>query len=129
MNVKEIIAAETIAQELEDNTFTANEYESLRKQNHLPSLSFVRKHGIVKVANEVRFTIKRNGEEIEAKRFYYVLNKDTYKEIMAFNNTRTGLKKLLKRFSYRIDANNEKIKSLTAKNAEYAQFLNLMGQW
>lgn len=127
--IKMVNVAETIAKKREGAGFTRWYYNELRKDYNLPTLDFARKHGIVKVTSSETFDIVRNGETITAKRYFYELNKDKYKEIMSFMETRTGLRKRLKTCAYRMQENTAKMKMLADYNAEIETFLSLVGQW
>jgi delta 1-pyrroline-5-carboxylate dehydrogenase len=127
--IKMINVAETIAKDREGKDFTRYYYNKLRKDYNLPTIEFARKHGIIKVTSSDTFEIVRNGETITAKRYFYGLDKDKYKEIMSFMGTRSGLRKYLRRCSFELQANTAKMKMLGDRNAEIETFLELVGQW
>lgn len=127
--IKAINASEAIAQNFKDNSFTRAEYNKERKEKHLPSIAFARNHNLIKVVKEEPIQFQRKGKTINGKRYFYALNTEKYKEIMAFMQTRTGLKKRLKKCAYRMQENTAKMKMLADYNAEIETFLSLVGQW
>lgn len=127
--IKKVNVAEAIAKERKGADFTSAYYDRLRKYYHLPTLGFARKYGIIKVTSSETFDIVRHGETITAKRYFYGLDKDKYKEIMSFVNTRAGLRRRLKECSLKMRDNNGKIEMLTGYNSEMETFLYLVGQW
>jgi len=129
IEIKTVNATETIAQTLKDEVFTRHTYNALRKENHLPAIEFARKRNIIKVVKEEPYQIERDGKTINAKRYYYTLDADKYDETMAFLQTRTGLRKRLKRCAMHMGMNSEKIKMLTDYNREIETFIELVGQW
>lgn len=127
--IKTINAAETLAQQVKEMIFTKKDYDELRKRYSLPSLTFVRKYGIIKIVRSEDFAIVREGKTINAKRYFYAIDANRYDEIMAFTHTRTGLKKYVKRCGMRMSENTAKMKMLADRNAEMETFLELVGQW
>ena len=127
--IKTINAAEALAQQVKEMIFTKRDYDELQKYHNLPSLAFVRKHGIIKVVKSEDFAIVREGKTINAKRYFYAIDANRYDEIMAFMHTRTGLKKFIKRCGMRMSENTAKMKMLADRNAEMETFLELVGQW
>lgn len=129
IEIKAVNASESIAQTFKDNSFTRNDYNDIRKENHLPSIEFARKHKIITVVREEPIQFERNGETFTGKRYFYALNVKKYNEVMGFLQTRTGLKKRLKRCAHKMQENTAKMKMLADYNAEIETFISLMGQW